>query len=76
MIWSKFQADLVTNNGKDTIWTVISSNHISDFYLGFQLSTSIKNYIGWMKVDIHKNSGVISILNTKLTETELLIIEE
>jgi hypothetical protein len=76
MIWSKFQADLVTNNGKDTNWTVISSNHISDFYLGFRLSTSIKNYIGWMKVDINKNSGIISIINKKLTETEFLIIEE
>jgi hypothetical protein len=76
MIWSKFQADLVTNNGKDTIWTVLSSNPINDFYLGFQLSTSIENYIGWMKVDIHKNSGIISIMNKKLTDSEFLIIEE
>jgi hypothetical protein len=76
MIWNKYQADLIAKNGLDSIWTILSTNLIGDLYLGFQLKTSNLNYIGWMKVDIHKNNGMISIINMKLTESESLIIEE
>jgi len=75
-IWYPYSADLITNSGKDSNWTILASNNITDYFLGFKLKSSSKNQIGWMKVDIQKNSGIISLVNTKLTEADFLIIDE
>lgn len=75
-IWYPNSANLITNTGKDSNWTILASNNIADYYLGFKLKSSSRNMIGWMKVDIQKNTGIISLANKKLTEADFLIIDE
>jgi|GEM_PF-3203866 len=73
-IWSPYPADLLTNSGKDAAWAILAPNTITDYYLGFKLSA--QNQIGWMKVNIHKSTGMVTLVNKKLAGADFIVIEE
>ena len=55
-------------------WTV-RADKTSDFFLGFKLKTSDSPKIGWMLLDANKENGEISIIESKITDSDKLIIE-
>jgi hypothetical protein len=75
-IWSRNPADLISHNGHDSAWRILSPYFLNDLFIGFKLKASAKIYIGWMKLDIDKKTGNISLLNWKLTEGDFIIIQE
>ena len=61
-------------NQWENTWT-IKGNETKDFYfLAFSISKSDKNFLGWMKLIIDKNTGLVEIVDKKTTDQEFIII--
>jgi len=59
----------------DDNWNV-RADITSDFFLGFKLKTSDPKKIGWMLLDLNKENGEISIIESKITDSNKLVIEK
>jgi hypothetical protein len=55
-------------------WTVSSNESIDFYYIAFTKTTDSKNQLGWAKVYIDRSTGIIKIIDTKVTELDFLII--
>lgn len=59
----------------DDNWNIIYDG-APDFFLGFKLKTSDPQKIGWILLDLNKENGEISIIESKLTDSDELVIEK
>ena len=53
----------------------VGAGKTSDFFLGFKLKTNDPPKIGWMLLDFNIENGEISIIESKITDYDKLIIE-
>ncbi len=88
-IWTEYEAGLMSINGNligeinegvyeyewDENWTIYS-DLTSDFFLGFKLKKSDVEKIGWLLLDLNKENGEISIIDSLISESDELIIEK
>ncbi|GEM_PF-3710356 len=58
----------------DDNWNIIYKE-APDFFLGFKLKTGEIEKIGWMLLDFNKENGEISIIESKTTDSDKLVIE-
>ena len=79
LIWDEEREPMKTNEGWykyewDDNWAV-RADKTSDIFLGFKLKTSDPSKIGWMLLDFDKENGEISIIESKITDSDKLVIE-
>lgn len=72
--WNYYPVSLINigwRNGKwDKNWFVNASVS-SDYYLGFKM----QDKLGYMRLDLNTETGVIKVLDSKMTNDDFLIIE-
>ena len=58
----------------DENWTVLS-NLTTEYYLAFKLISESTEEIGWLLLDINIENGEITIIDSKITDSDELIID-
>jgi hypothetical protein len=56
------------------VWTVNFAEASEYFYIAFVKTTDTRNQLGWIRIKIDTSTGLIEIIDTKISDQDFLII--
>lgn len=77
--WETFQARLTDIYDPDKtanrVWNIHSTNTADSYYVGIKIKKENGFFIGWVKLEIDAATGLISIIDKKLTADNSILID-
>lgn len=72
--WYHIATELITMSNVDREWTPLNPEKATIFYVGVQLMKDTSSSIGYLKVELSKESGKVSLVDHSLTTEALKVI--